>query len=101
MRRRADASPAHALLQLDRLAGPLKTASEAVAGGDVKAIPSLLRTLKAIDSYQKAALAHESYADRMTDKAGEQTRQAPHHGRRQNQQRAAPARGLLDFSYCS
>jgi hypothetical protein len=67
-KRRADASPAHALLQLDRLAGPLRVASEAVAGGDVKSIPSLLRTLKAIDGYQRAALAHESYADKMTEK---------------------------------
>jgi hypothetical protein len=66
--RRADLDPKHALLQLARLAAPLKVASEAVAGGDVKSISPLLRTMKAIDAYQKTALAHQSYADKMSEK---------------------------------
>jgi hypothetical protein len=68
-KRRVDASPAHALLQLDRLAGPLRVASGAVAGGDVKSISPLLRTLKAIDGYQKAAAqAREVYEDEISEK---------------------------------
>jgi predicted transcriptional regulator len=67
-KRRIDASPAHALLQLDRLAGPLRVASEAVAGGDVKSIPSLLKTLKAIDAYQKVAQVSEVHDDDVRDK---------------------------------
>ncbi len=66
--RRADVNPSHALLQLARLAAPLKVASEAVAGGDVKSVAPLLRTLKAIDGYQKAAEAHQSYADKLSEK---------------------------------
>ncbi len=68
-KRRIDASPAHALLQLDRLAGPLRVAAEAVASGDVKSISPLLRTLKAIDGYQKAAAqASDVYNDEISKK---------------------------------
>src|SRR5271157_2872890 len=67
-KRRIDASPAHALLQLDRLAGPLRVAAEAVASGDVKSIPSLLKTLKAIDAYQKLAQASEVHNDEISEK---------------------------------
>jgi predicted transcriptional regulator len=67
-KRRVDVGPAHALLQLDRLAAPLRVASESVASGDVKAIPSLLKTLKAIDAYQKLAQVSEVHDDEIREK---------------------------------
>ena len=45
----------HAKLQLARLAQAMQIASMAVADGDVKAIPALLKVLDRLDRYQRAA----------------------------------------------
>jgi hypothetical protein len=55
LRRRADVSPSHALLQLARLAAPLKVASEAVAGGDIKSVAPLLMSLKGSCFFRRAS----------------------------------------------
>ena len=53
----------HAKLQLARLAQAMQIASVAVADGDVKAIPALLKVLDRVDRYQRAAKVNEVYDD--------------------------------------
>ena len=53
----------HAKLQLDRLVPALQIAAEAVASGDVRAIPSYLKVLDRLDRYQATAITHEVYDD--------------------------------------
>ena len=53
----------HAKLQLARLAQAMQIASVAVADGDVKAIPALLKVIDRLDRYQRAAKAVQVYED--------------------------------------
>jgi hypothetical protein len=57
--RAVDSSADHAKLQLDRLIPALQIAAEAVASGDVRAIPSYLKVLDRLDRYQATAATHE------------------------------------------
>jgi hypothetical protein len=61
--RAVDSSADHAKLQLDRLIPALQIAAEAVASGDVRAIPSYLKVLDRLDRYQATAVTHEVYDD--------------------------------------
>ena len=61
--RSVDSGADHAKLQLDRLVPALQIAAEAVASGDVRAIPSYLKVLDRLDRYQTAASAHQVYDD--------------------------------------
>ena len=62
--RSVDSSADHAKLQLDRLVPALQIAAEAVASGDVRAIPSYLKVLDRLDRYQTtAASANQIYDD--------------------------------------
>ena len=51
----------HAKLQVARLAQAMQIASVAVADGDVKAIPALLKVIDRVDRYQRAAKVNEVY----------------------------------------
>ena len=62
-RRIVDDETDHAKLQLARLAQAMQIASMAVADGDVKAIPALLKVLDRLDRYQRAAKVSEVYDD--------------------------------------
>ena len=53
----------HAKLQLARLAQAMQIASIAVADGDVRAIPALLKVLDRLDRYQRAAKVNQVYDD--------------------------------------
>ena len=53
----------HAKLQLARLAQAMQIASVAVADGDVKAIPALLKVIDRVDRYQRAAKVSQVYDD--------------------------------------
>ena len=57
-KRAVDSGADHAKLQLDRLVPALQIAAEAVASGDVRAIPSYLKVLDRLDRYQTAASAN-------------------------------------------
>ena len=59
-RREVDGDSAHALLQLRRLGPALRAAGEAVAEGDVRAIPPLIKVLDRLDRYQKTASANRA-----------------------------------------
>ena len=61
--RAVDSEADHAKLQLDRLVPALQIAAEAVASGDVRAIPSYLKVLDRLDRYQATAITHEVYDD--------------------------------------
>jgi hypothetical protein len=61
--RSVDSDADHAKLQLDRLVPALQIAAEAVASGDVRAIPSYLKVLDRLDRYQTAASANQVYDD--------------------------------------
>ena len=61
--RSVDSDADHAKLQLDRLVPALQVAAEAVASGDVRAIPSYLKVLDRLDRYQATAITHEVYDD--------------------------------------
>ena len=61
--RSVDSAADHAKLQLDRLVPALQIAAEAVASGDVRAIPSYLKVLDRLDRYQATAITHEVYDD--------------------------------------
>jgi hypothetical protein len=61
--RSVDSAADHAKLQLDRLVPALQIAVEAVASGDVRAIPSYLKVLDRLDRYQATAITHEVYDD--------------------------------------
>ena len=67
-RREVDDGSAHARPQLARLEPLLKVAAEAVADGDVRAIPAALKVLDRIDRYQKAAKVDEKYGEEMRRK---------------------------------
>ena len=53
----------HAKLQLARLAQAMQIASVAVADGDVRAIPALLKVIDWVDRYQRAAKVNAVYDD--------------------------------------
>jgi phosphopantothenate synthetase len=53
----------HAKLQLARLSQAMQIASMAVADGDVKAIPPLVKVLDRLDRYQRAAKVNAVYDD--------------------------------------
>jgi hypothetical protein len=61
--REVDSGADHAKLQLDRLVPALQIAAEAVASGDVRAIPSYLKVLDRLDRYQATAVTHQVYDD--------------------------------------
>ena len=61
--RSVDSGADHAKLQLDRLVPALQVAAEAVASGDIRAIPSYLKVLDRLDRYQATAITHEVYDD--------------------------------------
>ncbi len=61
--RSVDSGADHAKLQLDRLVPALQIAAEAVASGDVRAIPSYLKVLDRLDRYQATAVTHQVYDD--------------------------------------
>jgi hypothetical protein len=61
--RSVDSGADHAKLQLDRLVPALQIAAEAVASGDVRAIPSYLKVLDRLDRYQATAVSHQVYDD--------------------------------------
>ena len=52
-----------AKLQLARLAQAMQIANIAVADGDVKAIPALLKVIDRVDRYQRAAKVNQVYDD--------------------------------------
>jgi CRISPR/Cas system CSM-associated protein Csm2 small subunit len=62
-RRLTDEDTDHAKLQLDRLRSAMRVATAAVEGGDVAAIPSLLKVLDRLDRYQKTAKVNQVYDD--------------------------------------
>ena len=62
-RRFVDDETDHAKLQLARLAQAMQIASVAVADGDVRAIPALLKVIDRVDRYQRAAKVSEVYDD--------------------------------------
>jgi len=62
-RRFVDDETDHAKLQLARLAQAMQIASIAVADGDVKAIPALIKVIDRLDRYQRAAKVNEVYDD--------------------------------------
>ena len=62
-RRVVDDETDHAKLQLARLAQAMQIASVAVADGDVRAIPALLKVIDRVDRYQRAAKVSEVYDD--------------------------------------
>jgi hypothetical protein len=53
----------HAKLQLARLTQAMQIASMAIADGDVKAIPPLVKVLDRLDRYQRAANVNQVYDD--------------------------------------
>ena len=59
--RSVDSAADHAKLQLDRLVPALQIAADAVASGDVRAIPSYLKVLDRLDRYQTVASTNEVY----------------------------------------
>jgi hypothetical protein len=61
--RAVDSEADHAKLQLDRLVPALQIAAEAVASGDVRAIPSYLKVLDRLDRYQATASVNQVYDD--------------------------------------
>ena len=61
--RSVDSATDHAKLQLDRLVPALQIASEALASGDFRAIPSYLKVLDRLDRYQTVADANQVYDD--------------------------------------
>ena len=61
--RAVDSEADHAKLQLDRLVPALQIAAEAVASGDVRAIPSYLKVLDRLDRYQTTASVNQVYDD--------------------------------------
>ena len=62
-KRAVDSGADHAKLQLDRLVPVMQVAAEAVAAGDVSAIPSYLKVLDRLDRYQTVAGANQVYDD--------------------------------------
>jgi hypothetical protein len=60
-RRLIDEDTDHAKLQLSRLQPALRIASEAVADGDVRAIPSFLKVLDRFDRYQRTGKVTQVY----------------------------------------
>jgi predicted transcriptional regulator len=62
-KRAVDSGTDHAKLQLDRLAAALQVAAEAVAAGDVRAIPPYLKVIDRLDRYQTVAVANQAYDD--------------------------------------
>jgi hypothetical protein len=61
--REVDSGADHAKLQLDRLVPALQIAAEAVASGDVRAIPAYLKVMDRLDRYQATAVTHQVYDD--------------------------------------
>ena len=60
---RSTAGADHAKLQLDRLAPAVQLAAEAIAAGDISAIPPYLKALDRLDRYQSVAGVHQVYDD--------------------------------------
>ena len=60
-KRDIDGQADHALLQMTRLAPAMQVAAEAVAKGDVKAIPQLLRVLDRFDRYTPSVRAGRQF----------------------------------------
>jgi predicted transcriptional regulator len=62
-KRAVDSGADHAKLQLDRLAPAVQLAAEAIAAGDISAIPPYLKALDRLDRYQSVAGVHQVYDD--------------------------------------
>ena len=60
-RRPIDEDTDHAKLQLSRLQPAMRVASEAVADGDVRAIPAFLKVLDRLDRYQRTGKVTQVY----------------------------------------
>ena len=60
-RRLIDEDTDHAKLQLSRLQPAMRVASEAVADGDVRAIPAFLKVLDRLDRYQRTGKVTQVY----------------------------------------
>ena len=56
-----DRGPDHAHLQLERLMPALRLASEAVAGGDIRAIAPLIKVIDRMDKHQVTVVAKYTY----------------------------------------